>query len=184
MNTYAPSPSIWLDLIAGRRSIRRYVGGRIEPSDTEQLLRAATWAPSAHNRQPWRFVLIEEVAWKERLAVGMGERPRADRLADGDDATAVARDVARSHARITAAPLLVLICLSMAKMDCYPDARRRQAEYMMAVQSTAMATQNLLLAAHAVLCAPLFCADTVALTLDLPPDWEPQGLVTVGRPAN
>jgi coenzyme F420-0:L-glutamate ligase / coenzyme F420-1:gamma-L-glutamate ligase len=69
MNKY---PSIWLDLIAGRCSIRRYVGGRIKPSDTEQLLCAATWAPSAHNRQPWRFVLIEEVSWKERLAVGMG----------------------------------------------------------------------------------------------------------------
>jgi coenzyme F420-0:L-glutamate ligase/coenzyme F420-1:gamma-L-glutamate ligase len=79
----------------------------------------------------------------------MGERLSADRLADGDDAADVARDVARSHSRITDAPLVVLICLSMANVDCYPDARRRQAEYMMAVQSTAMATQNLLLAAHA-----------------------------------
>lgn len=70
-------------------------------------------------------------------------------LGGRDDAADVVRDVARSHSRITDAPLVVLIWLSMANMDCYPDARRRQPDYMMAVQSTAMATQNLLLAAHA-----------------------------------
>jgi coenzyme F420-0:L-glutamate ligase/coenzyme F420-1:gamma-L-glutamate ligase len=180
----------WLDLIAGRRSIRRYVAGRLDPAVVEQMLRAAAWAPSAHNRQPWRFALVEEAAWKERLALGMGQRLRQDRLADGDDPAAVARDVERSHARITEAPLVVLVALCMDDMDRYPDDRRRRAEHMMAVQSTAMATQNLLLAAHAlgfgasVLCAPLFCADTVAATLGLPAGWEPQGLVTIGRPAN
>ena len=60
----------------------------------------------------------------------------------------------------------------------------------MAIQSTAMAMQNLLLAAHAlglgaaVMCAPLFCQDTVAGTLALPAGWEPQALVTVGFPAD
>jgi coenzyme F420-0:L-glutamate ligase / coenzyme F420-1:gamma-L-glutamate ligase len=186
----AVSPATWLNLIAGRRSIRRYVGGRLEPALVAQVLRAAAWAPSAHNRQPWRFALIEEASWKERLALGMGQRLRDDRLADGDDPTLVARDVARSHARITEAPLVVLVCLSMGDMDRYPDDRRRRAEHMMAIQSTAMATQNLLLAAHAlglgaaVLCAPLFCPDTVAATLGLPAGWEPQGLVTLGRPAD
>jgi coenzyme F420-0:L-glutamate ligase / coenzyme F420-1:gamma-L-glutamate ligase len=183
-------PATWLDLISGRRSIRRYVGGRLDRDIVEQILRAAAWAPSAHNRQPWRFALVEETPWKERLAVGMGQRLRQDRLADGDEPAAVARDVERSHARITEAPLVVLVSLCMDDMDRYPDDRRRRAEYMMAVQSTAMATQNLLLAAHAlgfgasVLCAPLFCADTVAATLGLPAGWEPQGLVTIGRAAN
>jgi coenzyme F420-0:L-glutamate ligase / coenzyme F420-1:gamma-L-glutamate ligase len=186
----AVSPATWLDLIAGRRSIRRYVADRVEPALVEQVLRAAAWAPSAHNRQPWRFALIEEASWKERLAAGMGQRLRADRLADGDDPALVARDVERSHARITQAPLVVLVCLSMGDMDRYPDDRRRRAEHLMAIQSTAMATQNLLLAAHAlglgasVLCAPLFCPDTVAATLGLPAGWEPQGLVTLGRPAD
>jgi F420 biosynthesis protein FbiB-like protein len=181
---------MWLDVISGRRSIRRYIGGSLDREIVEQMLHAAAWAPSAHNRQPWRFALVEEAPWKERLAAGMGQRLRQDRLADGDDPVAVARDVERSHARITEAPLVVLVSLCMNEMDRYPDDRRGHAEYMMAVQSTAMATQNLLLAAHAlgfgasVLCAPLFCADTVADTLGLPAGWEPQGLVTIGRPAN
>ena len=179
-----------LDLIAGRRSIRRYVEGKLDPRITEQVLRAGAWAPSAHNRQPWRFVPIEGAGWKERLARAMGDRLRRDRLADGDDPGAVARDVERSFARITAAPLVILVCLSMEDMDSYPDPRRRDAEHMMAIQSTAMAMQNLLLAGHAlglgasVMCAPLFCPDTVAATLELPAGWEPQGMVTMGVPAD
>jgi coenzyme F420-0:L-glutamate ligase / coenzyme F420-1:gamma-L-glutamate ligase len=179
-----------VNLFASRRSIRRFLPGRIDRAQVDALLTAATWAPSAHNRQPWRFTPIDDPAWKERLATAMGRRLREDRLADGDDPAAVARDAERSYARITEAPLLVLISLTMAEMDRYPDARRNAAERWMAVQSTAMATQNLLLAAHAaglgasVMCAPLFCPETVAAALDLPSGWEPQGLVLIGRPAD
>jgi F420 biosynthesis protein FbiB-like protein len=186
--THSDAPG--LDLIAGRRSIRRYVSGPLDPGVVEAVLCAAAWAPSAHNRQPWRFVPLAAAATKERLARAMGERLSADRLADGDDAAAVARDVERSFARISAAPVVILVSLSMADMDRYPDPRRSAAERMMAIQSTAMAMQNLLLAAHAlglgaaVMCAPLFCGETVAATLGLPAGWEPQGLVTMGRPAD
>ena len=65
-------------------------------------------------------------------------------------AALIEADVQRSWARMTGAPVLVLLCLSMQDMDDYPDAGRGQAEYMMAVQGTAMAGQNLLLAAHAL----------------------------------
>jgi F420 biosynthesis protein FbiB-like protein len=179
-----------LELISGRRSIRHYLAAPLESGTVEQILRAAAWAPSAHNRQPWRFVPIAAAAQKERLAHAMGTRLSADRLADGDDPAAVARDVARSFARISGAPLVILVCIAMAEMDRYPDPRRREAEHLMAIQSTAMAMQNLLLAAHAlglgaaIMCAPLFCQDTVAETLALPAGWEPQALVTVGFPAD
>jgi coenzyme F420-0:L-glutamate ligase / coenzyme F420-1:gamma-L-glutamate ligase len=78
----------------------------------------------------------------------------------------------------------------MADIDHYPDERRSAAERQMAVQGTAMATQNMLLAAHgaglgaSVMCAPLFCPDTVQAAIDLPAHWEPQALVTLGYAAN
>jgi len=59
----------------------------------------------------------------------------------------------------------------------------------MAVQSVALAAQNLLLMAHAEglgacwVCAPLFCPDVVRDVLSLPADWEAQGLITMGYPA-
>ena len=46
--------------------------------------------------------------------------------------------------RINGAPALIAVCLTLADMDSYPDARRNDAEFLMAVQSTAMAAQILL----------------------------------------
>jgi F420 biosynthesis protein FbiB-like protein len=178
-----------IELIHSRRSIRRYTDQPVPPALVERLLTAATWAPSAHNRQPWRFAILEDSATKARLAAAMGERLRRDLAADGLDDAAIERDAGRAYARISGAPLLILLCLSPADMDDYPDGRRRGHEMTMAVQSAAMAGQNLLLAAHALglgacwLCAPLFCPDVVTATLALPPDWQPQGLITVGYPA-
>jgi coenzyme F420-0:L-glutamate ligase / coenzyme F420-1:gamma-L-glutamate ligase len=178
------------DLIATRRSVRRY---RAEPISThvlDALLEAAIAAPSPHNRQPWRFVVIEAPATKAALAQAMGMRLRVDRLRDGDAADAVEADVARSYARLTGAPVLVLICVCTADMDRYPDEQRTRAEHAMAMQAAAMAAQNLLLAAHAHrlgacwMCAPLFCADVVTGALELPADWEPQAIITLGFPAD
>src|SRR5690348_11313551 len=176
--------------ISKRRSIRRYRPIPIGRPMIEQLIVAAAQAPSAHNRQPWRFVVLEQHERRERLAAAMGQRLRQDRTADGDDPQSIETDVGRSRERITQAPAVVLVCIDMRDMDRYPDERRRRAEYIMAVQSTAMATQNLLLAAEqeglgaCVMCAPLFCPDAVADSLDLPKGWQPQMLVTVGRPGN
>lgn len=118
----------------------------------------------------------------------MGAALREDRLADGDDVEAVERDVQRSFDRISEAPLLILLCLTMESMDVYPDTFRQVAENVMAIQSLAMAGQNLLLAASAEglgacwMCAPLFCQDTVKLSLELPDDWSPQALLALGWP--
>jgi coenzyme F420-0:L-glutamate ligase / coenzyme F420-1:gamma-L-glutamate ligase len=175
--------------IRTRRAIRRYRDRPVAQDLLEQLLEAATWAPSAHNRQPWRFAVLSGPADKERLARAMGARLRADRLSDGDPAEVIERDVARSFARITGAPVVIVVCLTMSDMDRYQDERRQAAERQMAAQSVAMAAQNLWLLAHASglgccwLCAPLFVPDLVAATLALPADWEPQGLLTLGWPA-
>ncbi len=179
------NPLTWLTT---RRSLRRYQPDPVPDDLIEQLLIAATAAPSAHNRQPWRFVVIASPQAKETLALAMGSQLRADLAADGLPAEAIEKDAGRSYQRLTQAPLLILLCLTMADMDQYPDGRRQDNEWLMAVQSVAMAGQNLLLAAHALglgacwLCAPLFCPDVVRATLDLPADWQPQGLITAGYP--
>ncbi len=179
------NPSLFLT----RRSIRRYLPDAVPSELIDALLTAAAYAPSAHNRQPWRFVVITGAGTKHRLAMAMGQKLQADLAADGTPEAIMAQDVARSYARLTQAPLLILLCLTMADMDSYPDPTRQQYEWVMAVQSTAMAGQNLLLAAHEAglgacwLCAPLFCAEVVRQTLDLPADWQPQALITVGYPA-
>jgi len=189
MTSGRQSPAeLFYRLVADRRSIRRYEASAVPAETLDRVLAAARWAPSAHNRQPWRFAILTPFHWKDRLARAMGDRLRRDRLADGDPPAAIDQDVARSHARITGAPVAIVVALDMADMDRYPDDRRR-AEHIMAVQSAAMAVQNLLLAAHAEglgacwMCAPLFCPDVVTEALGLPKAWEPQAIVTLGRPA-
>ena len=178
----------WLDLIRRRRSIRRYKPDPVPPDLIDKLLEAANWAPSAHNKQPWRLAVITNPETKLGLATVMGARFREDLSADGLAEDSISQDVTRSFNRITAAPLLVLLCLTMDDMDHYPDTRRMQNEMTMAVQSTAMAGQNLLLAAHALelgacwMCAPLFCPEEVKQNLRLPSGWQPQGLIAVGYP--
>lgn len=177
------------DVIRRRRSVRRYEDGAIPERTILDLVEAAACAPSPHNRQPWRFAILAEPTAKAGLADAMGARLRADRRRDDDPEEAIAADVARSRARLTGAPVVVVGCLTLADMDRYPDPRRAAAERTMAVQATAAAVQNLMLAATARglgacwMCAPLFCPDTVASALALPPDWEPQALVTLGWPA-
>ncbi|MEX0787454.1 MAG: nitroreductase family protein [Anaerolineales bacterium] len=183
----APAPvARW---VRERRSVRRFLPNDI-PSTAEvaSLLEAATWAPSGHNRQPWRFAVLLDTENKAKLAEAMGLRLRADRLADGANAVEVEADANRSYARLTQSPVVVLMCLTLEEMDRYPDERRAAAEKLMAVQSVAMAGQNLMLAAHAAgwgscwMCAPLFAPEEVRLALGLPDAWEPQGAILLGKP--
>jgi coenzyme F420-0:L-glutamate ligase / coenzyme F420-1:gamma-L-glutamate ligase len=175
--------------ILQRRSLRRYKSDPVPREIIERLLTAAIWSPSAHNRQPWRFAVIQESTQKEMLARAMGARLRRDLESDNVPEEVIVADVSRSYDRIASAPVLIMICLSMVDMDVYPEERRNTLEYQMAVQSTAMAGQNLLLAAHEAglgtcwMCAPLFCPDVVCQVLALPDDWQPQGVITLGYPA-
>lgn len=178
-----------LALMRDRRSIRRYLERPVPRDVLLRLLDAARWAPSAHNRQPWRFAVLEGATWRKSLAAAMGERFRADLLADGLSPEAVERQVRRSYERIAGAPVVIVFFVSLADMDRYPDPLRQEAERLMAVQSVALAVQNLLLRAHAEglgacwICGPLFCPDVVRVELSLPEDWIAQGLLTIGYPA-
>lgn len=183
------NPTDVLELIRTRRSLRRY---RPQPVPREwimQILESASWAPSAHNRQPWRFVIIDNAACKERLALSMGRRLRHDLTADKAPPAVIDKDARRSYDRINSAPLIILICMTLADMDVYSDDRRNRHERTMAVQSAAMAGQNMMLMASSLglgacwMCAPLFCPDIVRQVLDLPEGWIAQGMITIGFPA-
>jgi coenzyme F420-0:L-glutamate ligase / coenzyme F420-1:gamma-L-glutamate ligase len=168
--------------ILTRRSIRRYLDQPVPPELIDQLLEAATRAPSSHNSQPWRFAVITTLSVKAQLAEQMGERLRANRLRAADRVEEIDRDVARSRARITSAPVVIIACAVFNGDDPH--------ERLMAIQSVAASIQNLLLAAHDIglgacwMAAPLFCPDVIHKVLQLPEDWEAQALITTGYPAD
>ncbi len=179
----------FLRVLRERRSVRALEQRPVPRELLLKVLDAARWAPSAHNAQPWRFVVITDDKVKLALAKAMGEAWERDLLSDGVPGEVARALVEESIRRFRRAPVLVLACLTMEDMHEYPDERRRRAEHAMAVQSVAAAVQNLLLAAHVLglgacwYCAPLFCQEVVREVLGLPGHVEPQALVALGFPA-
>jgi F420 biosynthesis protein FbiB-like protein len=125
---------------------------------------------------------------KQKLADAMAVEFKHDLESDGLSPEKVQAQIKRSKERMISAPVLIVINLDMSEMDVYPDKKRKQAEFRMAMQSVANAGMQLLLAAHAEglggvwVCSPLFVQELVQKTLNLPKSWEPQGMFYLGYP--
>jgi nitroreductase len=57
-----------LDVIRERRSVRVYKSDPIPEESILRVLEAARLAPSGKNLQPWKFVVVQDVELKKRLA--------------------------------------------------------------------------------------------------------------------
>ena len=177
------------EIVRGRRSVRAFRPEPLTRAQVEAVLEAARWAPSPHGRQPWRFVVVETAAAKERLASAMGEKWRAQLALDGQDPATIEIRFRKSHERITGAPVVIVPCLYLEDLDVYPDAERQAAETTMAVQSLGCAIQNMLLAAYSMgfdsgwMCAPLFCQAAVRAALGLDETLHPHALIPLGYAA-
>ncbi len=173
-------------LVQGRASVRQLQSRVVPPELVRQCIAAASWAPSPHGCQPWRFAVLTQAAAKERLADAMGATWQSQLALDGQPATVVATRKEKSEARITSAPVVIIPCLYLADLDHYTDVERQAAETTMAVQSLGAAVQNLLLQAYALgldtgwMCAPLFCPEIVGAALALDPALTPHALITLG----
>jgi coenzyme F420-0:L-glutamate ligase / coenzyme F420-1:gamma-L-glutamate ligase len=171
-----------------RRSIRRFKTDRVPDSVLRSILHTATFAPSAHNRQPWRFIVLTDSPAKQHLSDSMAAEFQRDLEKDNISSEEITKRVNRSRERITGAPVVVILCLDMSEMDEYPDTRRKKAEYVIATQSAANAGMQLLLAAHAEglggvwVCSPMFAQETVQKALNISTTWEPQAMFLLGYP--
>jgi nitroreductase len=57
------------DVIKQRRSVRKFRSDGVDVEILKRVLEAGMWAPSAGNLQPWRFVVVQDMTLKEKLAV-------------------------------------------------------------------------------------------------------------------
>jgi F420 biosynthesis protein FbiB-like protein len=177
------------DALKQRRSIRHYQDRPVPVDVLKGVLEAASFAPSAHNAQPWRFVVLADVDAKETFANAMAQVWLEELERDHIPKNMRWATVNRSVERFTSAPILVLACLTMENMDSYADEERRRVERDLAVQSLSAAIQTLLLAAHGAglgacwYCAPIFCQDAVREALQIHCSVEPQALIPKGYPA-
>ena len=56
------------EAILNRRSIRKFQKRDIPPAQVEELLRLASWAPSANNSQMWFFYAVHSPEVREKIA--------------------------------------------------------------------------------------------------------------------
>jgi coenzyme F420-0:L-glutamate ligase/coenzyme F420-1:gamma-L-glutamate ligase len=166
-----------------RRSIRRFRPEPIADSVIERILTTATYTPSAHNLQPWRFVVVgaDRTSARKRLGQALTSAMRADMLSDGASESDIEQRAANSLRRIQEAPILILLCRDMTAVR-----EHKREDEIMSIQSVANAATYLLLAVHAEglggnwLCWPLYAQEETRVALELPETWEPQGLFFIG----
>jgi nitroreductase len=62
------------EAIEKRRSIRAYKNRPVEQDKLDRILEAARLAPSASNRQEWRFIVVRDGAIRQRLMSAAGNQ--------------------------------------------------------------------------------------------------------------
>jgi F420 biosynthesis protein FbiB-like protein len=176
------------ETIFKRHSIRRYLDRSVSPSVVERILRAAAHAPSAHNSQPWHFVVISSPETRRELSERMAHKYERDMISWGVPAHKRRERVQRSLTLFNQAPVIIVAFLANKLRGKKELASDENLEEVMDRQSVAVAVGHLLLAATASglgacwYAAPLFCPEIVTRQLGVNTDWEPQALVTLGYP--
>ena len=112
-------------VIFQRRSVRTYESKQVPIDLIEQMLDAGRWAPSAHNSQPWQFIIISDAKIQKTFIEAMARIHTADLMADGYPPSEVARVVEQAKNELIGAPILILCCLDITDLEQYPDDRRQ-----------------------------------------------------------
>jgi coenzyme F420-0:L-glutamate ligase/coenzyme F420-1:gamma-L-glutamate ligase len=169
------------DFLRTRRSIRRFKPDPIPHSVIQRILTTATFAPSAHDQQPWRFCVVTDKFVKTRLGGALTSQMRADMQAEGIDESDIENRVSLSLRRMDETPAVIVLCRDTTAVRT--DAPE---EVIMGIQSTALAGLQLLLAAHAEglggcwICWPLYAQEATRVALNLPETWESQAMFFIG----
>jgi nitroreductase len=150
-----------MDVIKGRRSIRRFKRGeKVSEEDLKKILEAATYAPSAGNRQPWEFIIVENEDTKNKLA-----------------------EAAYNQTWITEAPIIIVVCANEERSASRYGERGRT---LYCIQDTAAAIQNMLLMAHSLgygTCwVGAFNENEVRRILNIPISVRPVAIIPIGKP--
>lgn len=178
-------PLFW-EVLEARRSIRKFKQDSVPDEIIGRILSAGVQAPNARHRQSWRFVAITSRVEIARLADALNENFRRDMLAAGKPVDEIEPLVKNRKARICAAPVTIVMFVDVADLDNYSADDPASGEYLMAVQSTALAGGQMLLAAEALglgglwMGGPVYAPEMVRKGLNLPASWISQGMLLIG----
>lgn len=128
-----------LAAIAGRRTPSKFSAAPVPRDLIEQIIGAACWAPNHRLTEPWRFAVVEGAA-RAALAGAMV----AELAARGGDAVRVEKEATGIRTKLVRSPVIIVV--GQDRQGGAVNGERDLEDYA----ACACATQNLLLAAHAV----------------------------------
>lgn len=153
--------AVVLNNIATRASVRAFKRDAIPEAAVEKLLKAGMAAPTALNAQPWHFIVISD-------------REKLKSLSTASDYTGLLAD----------APMAIAVCGDMTK-------KAKSAEGIYWVHDACAASENILLAAHAMGLGATWTGSYPIETryqlaqkvLSLPENLIPVSIIAIGYPA-
>ena len=180
----------FMKLAKSRRSVRKFTDKEVSHDQIEQLIEAASWAPSNHNRQGWKFLVFENTDHIKELAENTRQAIKESMAMTNRQISSHSEEIIYYSGVFDQAPVVILVmhkkspAVSKALLNNLTT-RTASSEAI----SAAMACENLLLAAHSmglgacVMTAPLLANKVWGSLEDLPLGYEATCLVTVGYPA-
>ena len=167
-----------MQAICERRTIRRFKPDPVPPELMEKLLKAALWAPSAMNTQPWKFYVLTGKAKDDLIAIAEGCIEKLDQRMQ-----TLFNDKMRSMVRgyfknFGGAPVVVALVSQLPQEEVYQKS---------SLYSSCAAMQNLLLLAHEAglgacwMTGPLWVEQAILEYLGCP-GWGLVGLSPMGWP--
>ncbi|MFX1418920.1 MAG: coenzyme F420-0:L-glutamate ligase [Promethearchaeota archaeon] len=176
-------------ILKNRRSYKLpFATRKVDKRVIEECIDLAKWAPSAHNGQFWRYIIIDRGKIRENLVNEMNNKLRIDLQKDGKSKDFIKTKVERTRNNFIEAPFLILLCLDTLDLEKYPDPNRTQNELILGIQSVSSSAVYLLLALEMkklAVCwysAPLFAKEIIKNCLQLPKTFIPMAFFTVGYP--
>jgi nitroreductase len=147
------------EAIKKRRSIRAYKTQDVPEEVVNKLIEAASYAPSAGNIQPWRFVVARKPETKKKLAQ------------------------AASQAFVEEAPVVIVVCANEQRAEMGYGVRGKT---LYCIQDTTAATQNILLTAYSLglgTCwVGAFNEEQARKAVNAPEEMRPVAMIPVGYP--
>ncbi len=163
-----------IESLLTRRSVRNFRVEEVPPNKIVEILGCALKAPSASNGQPWEFILIKDQKIKDRIGY-LGARSLYERK------KRKLKDTKKRFEKIAQAPLFIVVVCNTKKSPIFWK------------HDGSAATQNMLLAAHALGLGAVWLGAPIALKkhsneikklLKIPKHCEIASIVALGYPAS
>jgi nitroreductase len=146
------------EVMAKRRTIRRYLSIPVEKDKWGAILEVAKYTPSAGNLQDWKIIVVRSSEKREKIA-----------------------HICHNQSWMASAPVHFIICADGSKQKYFFGKRGEQ---LYAIQDCACLMHGMMLKATdlglSTAWVGAFDTDRLMYQFGIPPDFVPQGILTIG----